>query len=530
MFPLSDPPPDLSWSGGEYADEGFWAQDARNLTLFGTFGADDWHDRYVSPLIFPLVTALFSLLGANLPAIRIWALLISAVSLFVFFKSFKKHAFGWLAFLLLSTCSILIAYQRIALLETASILCSSLVLLSWLHARSQDNFLWDIITGILLGMAYLTKGTQIFLIPAVIVATLWSMGLNKRFRTSVLWQILGIGFVIIPWFLLIYSEHSQLIMQYNSYYSSQQGDSLKAIFKNILLQPFFIYFNRLPLIFLPSWIFFIQLILRKKTDRYPDIIKLSSIWAGLGLLFFMPMGYRPLRYYVPLIPPMAILASWWIFNRSGSGAVPGESSSNQDGRRGLQASWLLLPVFANAAPLLDKWFAGNRFLGIGALPGFSIEGAVSTILAGSILAMLIVFKGMNRERIIVIALALICVDLVRVGNWQMHRTYQIRNASLEMAAILPISSVVAGQWAPELCLGTPFTAIPMWKGFVNFDNPFRKFGITHVLSWDYPLGNEYEHQKEWFPQEMSRAKIKRTFIIRNTNVLLLEMPMDTMER
>jgi len=97
------------------------------------------------------------------------------------------------------------------------------------------------------------------------------------------------------------------------------------------------------------------------------------------------------------------------------------------------------------------------------------------------------------------------------------------NTSRELEKILPPGSIVAGQWAPELCLETSHRAIPLWKGFVNSDNPFEKYKITHVLSWNYSLGDELQLQRQWFPDTMKSARHIKTFRIKRSPVILWEV-------
>ena len=69
-----------------------------------------------------------------------------------------------------------------------------------------------------------------------------------------LMQFAGIVIVLAPWFFMIFLPNHDLIAQYNSYYASQHGDTVVDFLRNMAIQPFFIYFNRMPLIFTVFWL------------------------------------------------------------------------------------------------------------------------------------------------------------------------------------------------------------------------------------------------------------------------------------
>ena len=94
------------------------------------------------------------------------------------------------------------------------------------------------------------------------------------------------------------------------------------------------------------------------------------------------------------------------------------------------------------------------------------------------------------------------------------------DASIWLKDNLPQNSVIAGQWAPQLSLETKFRAVPLWKGFVNDKEPFRNYGITHIISWEYPLGNELELQRSWYPEQMANAEKLKAFTIKESIVSL----------
>ena len=62
-----------------------------------------------------------------------------------------------------------------------------------------------------------------------------------------------------------------------------------------------------------------------------------------------------------------------------------------------------------------------------------------------------------------------------------QRSCARRDASRELAQTLPSGSVVAGDFAPALCLGTPFAATTVQPGLANDDRPVERLKATHVV-------------------------------------------------
>ncbi len=532
--PLSDPPPDLSWSGGYYADEGFWVHDARNWVIWGDYGTDDWHDRFVSPLIHPWTIFLFKAIKPGLLAVRISALSFSFATVIIFILLVRVYQWGWLAFLFSAVCPVFVAYQRIALLETAAVVGSIVTAYCWCRAASARVYFWYGAAGFFAALTYITKGTQIYLLFTLLAASYWLDGFNSFSHKKNITQVLGFLSVIIPWFVVIYLPEREILIRYQQFYLSQHEHSLISMIKNVILQPFFIYFNRMPLILCTGWLLLIEIpfmrSFARRSKEIPGIVLFSYVWFVSGFLFLSPLTYRPVRYYIPLIIPLILIGSWrWIGmtdllrgSRSFDKKFPMKVGSS--GRNFISSSWMMIPVIANAIPLLDQLFTGGKWLGYASLPGFSTDGAIMVIVIGIFLAAVSILPGRISYRIWII-ITIICVgmDVGRLLNWQFHRTYHIVQASRELNTLLPSGSVIAGQWAPELCLETTHRAIPLWKGFVNDENPFEKHNITHILSWEYPLGNELVLQKQWFPEVMENATYITTFQIKNSPVILWQV-------
>jgi hypothetical protein len=100
---------------------------------------------------------------------------------------------------------------------------------------------------------------------------------------------------------------------------------------------------------------------------------------------------------------------------------------------------------------------------------------------------------------------------------------QPQYAAVEISADLQDrigSGVVSGQWASELVLENELQAVPVWKGFVNSERPFERYGITHLLLWRYPLGDELVKFTEWYPEEIKEFEPVAVYRIKDSDLHL----------
>ncbi len=252
----------------------------------------------------------------------------------------------------------------------------------------------------------------------------------------------------------------------------------------------------------------------------PPAIVFSWVWLLLNLLSLSPMGYRPLRYYLPAIIPMIILGHRAVTHRETNASISRLSKRY----RILLIALILLVSSANLVLLADRYIFNGRITGISNLTGFSITGAILTLLwSGFFASLLLARRGIPGRLSGPIIFFCIVFQACTAGSRLIDRSYQIVTVSRDIARILPAGSVLAGQWAPELVLETPFRAVPVWQNFVNWKDPFNRYGITHVLSWEYPLGNELVLQKKWFPEVMAEAHKIKTYTIKNSPVTLWQI-------
>jgi hypothetical protein len=521
LFPLADPPADLSWSGGYYADEGFWVHNARNETLFESPVSDQWNNKIVSPTTHFPVKLLFHFLGANLLTVRLWGMILAILTLFFLDRITRRLDPSGFLFLLFALNSFLVAYQRIAILESSVLPIAAFVMWSWLLGQEcrggRFKVLLDVMTGIAAAWTWQIKTTQLYFIPLVIAASWLSEPSRKRAVMTVFRQAFGAGIAAAVWFWLIRFPNQVLLQQYNRFYMSQHGDSWQDIIRNLTEQPLGVYFNRLPLLLSSAFLMTGLIMIKRRFQLMPPALVFAWLWLVIGMVSLMPMGYRPVRYYVPLLIPITILGYRFVTSR--------DTMRNLNNISILSKTFLLailwLPTAMNLPILADFLFLEGAITGLTAVPGFSLIGAITLLMWCIIWSVVIACPKRMSERFMSLSLVFcILFQSAIVGQRLFYRSYDVLETSRDLAEFLPDNSVLAGQWAPQLVLETPFRAVPIWKNFVNWDNPFEEYGVTHILSWEYPLGNELEHHQNWFPEYMNQARFLKTYNVKNSIVSL----------
>lgn len=506
----ADPPADFSWSGGYFADEGFWSHNARNLVLFGNAVQDDWDARTVSPVFAGAQEALFRLFGAGFAQVRliaIFASLILAGASFVLFRTDHDPQRSFLFATLVSLNYPMMVLGRQAILDPfAAALClAALALLMRGTAAS------GLLAGVLFVSACATKYLMVYaFVPCLYVA--WT---SKRYVPF----FAGILITGLAWLFLNYLPNRDLLNAYSAYYASQQSWEPAAILKNISLQPFYLYFVKTPAILclanLGIWFFIARWIGRAQTEGsagFSRLEKMCWLWLIAGILFFALWRYRPFRYYTSLIPPMVAMAAFVLFRLRDVANTAAATRS-----RMLLFAGALLPLIQIAFLLIDRW-AGWRIVPV----ELGIH-SMDAVLFIALTAVLLWSVSMGGNKLKYAAWAFVAVfflsDFRNYLSWMLKPDYAAREISRDLERRAP-DGIITGQWAPELGLGNRLRVIPVWQGFVNSEDPFQKYGITHVLQWKYSLGGE--KFEEWYPVDFKEFRFVTKYRIKNSDLFLYE--------
>jgi len=495
----ADPPPDFSWSGGYFADEGFWSHNARNAVLFDDPVQDEWDARIVSPIFARVQQLIFHLFGAGFTQVRIVGVLSSLLLAGVSFLLFRRQFDTQKSFLI----SVLIAFNYpMMVLGRQGILDPFAAALAWLAflLAMRESSLSCVLAGICLVGACVTKYLMIYTaLPLLLL--FWT-------PRKILPFVVGIAAAVIPWLLLNYFPHKELLSAYSAFYASQQSWEFAAVLKNMALQPFFLYFVKTPAILCMGNVALWFFLLRYRKSN--PLERACFVWLVSGILFFAIWRYRPVRYYTSLIPVLAALAAFALFR------IEEIAEAFREGKfRLLLVTGILLPVVQIAFVLIDR-LAGWNF--VPSQLGIHTADAILFIAFSGVV--IIALRSSKRKWVgwgfvVVFLLS----DFWNYSEWMLKPEYSALMISRDLQARAP-HAVVTGQWAPELCLANDLRAIPVWRGFVNSKDPFRKYGITHVLQWEYALGGE--KFEDWYPEDFQNFHLVTKYSIKGSDLNLYE--------
>ncbi|MFC1850078.1 ArnT family glycosyltransferase [candidate division CSSED10-310 bacterium] len=542
----ADPPKDLSASGGYFADEGFWTHNARNKILFDEWSTDGWNNMIVSPILHVATYLSFYCFGVSILSARLVPILFSIAALLLLLLSFyrsNEKITALLGLVFLGLQYPFLVHNRLALVETPGTFFLILVFYFFRDKRPLPLFL----TGLWAACAFITKTTIFFIIPAVLLASALDRLTNRetdshpvRFLLQdMFWFGIGFSVPMFFWLIFIYFPHGEMLGAYNRYYRSQQPGSLMGVIKAIATQRFHIFFNRVPVLLLLShvYVFIVFLELTRKSRSLARSELFAVCWYVCGIGFFACFSYRPLRYYLPVIPAMVILSAIFIERLWRNGWSWISALFRGPWLLGL-GLWILYPVTANIVLLIDRYGYDYQLLG----PHFSqwpitgiwYPGMFLVTVMGVTLFLFFMMvsvgqnifsrKTLSRAVSVLVVLALgtfLTVNGYAVLSWLLDPEYTILEINKELSQF-PAQGTFTGQWAGELCLQTSHRVVPVYSGYVNDDAPFGKYNIRYLLLW-----HEYNHKDnffEHFPEATKKAQCLKTYRIKDSKVYFFEIP------
>ena len=556
LFDLTaDPPADLDGSGGIYFDEGMLAQGARNKVLFGSFFQDDWNDLYITPLLSLLKLAVFEVIGVGLLQVRLVAVAFGLGSLLLFYLLLRRGAGRETALLgvtLLGCSHIYGMFNRIGLTETP--VCFFMLLAGWLWQEGvlRRRAPWFFFGAGAVGfVAYTVKAFPYF-IPALALASIlswWLLPAEERSRRlsggprevglAAAAFVAGIALPLALWYLFFYRRFAASIDQATAFYRAQQiPRSTDALLKDLVSAPFFRYFTETPVLLAFSVLFIGLGILLwfHRRERLLPLDLFFACWFVAHFAMFAILQYRPVRYYLPIVPPMVAMAARAMLLL---------------GRR----SGLRLPerLAFPALALLFPWLAVSIFYGlpqkmalagawIGRTPprlpegGLAVGSVAGALVVLGLAAVLVRRLGGRTIPVSPRAAAIACIVLpaalslsIDASNWRQWaatRRHVIRDTSREFGAAIP-DAYIAGLGATTISLENRNRAIHAHERFFNGNDTFARFPLTHLF-----MGGRTREVDFWYrryPAEMKNARVVRAIAVKKEHYYLYSLVDPTVE-
>ena len=454
----ADAPEGLTWNVGVYVDEGYKTLDARNLAQFG---APHWNagDDYVgwgerSPLTHWPYYLSFRWLGPSLASARWMTTIWFALLLVAFAASMWRRyppPLVLLGLLLLGTQHTLFFFSRAALSEVPLAVC--VYLLPFALARNEKLSAARTVTlfAVLLCVATfgIKRSAPGYFIPVglgllVATGTGWRAGPQRGVVVRGVLLALLLGFC--AW-VAFGTEFAGFIRV-------AEANPLRKMFAGQLMH------SSAPVMAVGLACAFHALLV--DPARYLRSPYRASLLALLlaGPWLFLVLRYRPLRYFVPLLPAYALIAVEWLHLRTWERPVPARVRPIAGFFFGSVLIWTLLAAGRSVhryvlQPLFGRWSLPEalpvEWLGLAAallaLPAFwrfrrvLLSGASALI---AVVALLTLSTGR---------------DLAVVGGFLAEPPYHSRKIAADLTRLLPPEASIAGDWAPFLTLGTPIRSL-----------------------------------------------------------------------
>jgi len=425
----SDPPADLSGSAGAYFDGFDNAHSARSYTLFGDLRPDEWDPiLYAPPFVF-LQVLWFKLFEPSMWSVNAFSAFFSTLSFLVGIFLFRRFGFKGLLMssILLGFTYPWVHFSRVAMFENIMIffMALSMFCLGWSRLTP-----WRAAgVGFFAILAYASKATAIYFLPtagfAVLLACWQGYFIQKEWKLGL--AILG-SYVsgslasLIPWLVLFRIPDAEKISFYGKqWYTLALPSTFHEAVMNFLEFKTFLYAAKFDYLFL-----------------------LGFVIACVVVLLVL---FRPSK-----VPPLVLLWSFWL-----GGCILVASILNYSPPRYIVPAFL--PAFCLVCYAITRW-------------------------------------DFSRPKLVTaqwIVLALLCVHFLDENGEKMryairHPHYSIEEFNKTLVKTLPEGSIVAGISALFATIDTDFTALridPRGAGWFNGADPFKKFGVTHMMVTPY---------------------------------------------
>jgi len=433
----ADAPPDASGSAGLHFDAPSKCHNARNAILFGEWVIDEWTPFIHSPAQTILQAGVFSVLGSGTVQMRILSVLASLLSLWLLFVLIRRDCGYGIALVALIAFTLNVdfwVYGRSGLLEPLVILgmlATLWTLRNGYRAAEEESplsrvILWFAATALLGMAALLSKVISVyFLVSVALMVCLFPP--RRKISLAVLFGVFGILLAVyLGPFMRI---NAQYFARESGYWAERAGSSDHL--KLWLTQPlFFTLKNTSALTHLAAialcFVFF-GLRDREKRQRriVPAIMALTFI---AGSQFLSVVSYRPQRYYVPLLAPIAFLAATsihrlflWISD---------EELWRRPAFGRCVAAFLALTFLLSLSPLGPIRLIDKRIEAIALSPGERMAATAGVVLL-AILAWLairgVVRKGLSRIPLRMRTWSLVLCLLLALGAYARKSTHPYRH-------------------------------------------------------------------------------------------------------
>jgi len=536
----ADPPIHLSSSGGLFGDEMAYAHNARNKILFGNWITDGWNPFIYSPILTILEYLSFSVIGVGLVQLRLVNVIVVLFSFLLLFIILKKNGgerVALIAILLLGFNYVFLMYSRLGLNDTFLIFPITLTLYLWQKGLNKQPILF--LAGMSSFACYVTKASALYFIIATFISLVFALFQRYRKDNTINEIILplayflsGVGISFVFWYIFFFSPHK---MEFTSisedWFRLAMPSNIARFWHNLTSFTFPKYMSRTPIELVISWSYAPLIIygLLKNWKKVRPIEIFVFLWAIGGYIALNGLNYRPLRYYVTLIPAICILASFAL-DKMWEGIYQKKFTINKVSLIWSSFFWLVYAIWIII--FLKNGISYQKIL----------EEAYSFIVMTIILMIFFLIIQKIRQVSIVVnwksvfqifikstVVSIIFLTLYINGSyylrWVGNAKYTVMDVSKELGKMLD-QAYIAGLWSPLATIENRHKALYVGNNWFNYKDTFKKYPITHLFLWDGNNAEELRFLERAYPETMKRASILKIYTIKGLPVRLYKINND----
>ncbi len=532
-----DPPIHLSSSGGLFGDETALAHNARNKVLFGTWITDEWNPLIYNPILTLFEYVSFIMAGVGLIQLRsvnIIAVLIGFFLLYLALKQSSGPRTAFITIVLLGINYVFLMYNRLGLNDTFLFFPMALTLYLWQKGLQKPPILF--FAGISSFACYVTKASAIYFILSVFIslgyAVFQKYVIEKNLKNSfsqMTYYISGLTISYIGWYIFFFSPNRLEFARVGSSWSRLAvPHGFERFWHNLSSFTFAKYMTASPIELIITWLFipfFIYAFFRNWRKVIP-IEMLAFLWLIGGYVGLNGLNYRPLRYFIPLIPAMCILSSialnkiWdYIYQKK---IVFNKATL-------LRTISLCVVYFFWINLFFKRLISFQKTLELGSL-----------VLGGVILLFIIYYftkkvimraslpsgKGaltiFFRSTVVSLILLSMYHNVSGYLKWAANPKYTVIETSRELGKILD-QAYIAGLWSPLATIENKHKALYVGNNWFNYRDTFKKYPVTHLFLWDGNNREELRFLRRAYPKIMQDAKLMKTYSIKGKPVRLFKL-------
>jgi 4-amino-4-deoxy-L-arabinose transferase-like glycosyltransferase len=321
------------WLSAEgFADDEIHKWLAGNRYLHGDFGGDDVEHPMVMKALIALTIALLPKSLAPETLTRMPNVLAGAVTIWAVAQLGKRlfgKGSGLIAATILALSTTSVGYGRIAKEDTLFTLflviffwCFSEAIAAANDARGDAQRSWEFRGAMTLGAMFASK-YQIFMLPMLPLLYLWlrlgGTAWRMSFRRLGKLALVGIAVLLmLNWALLLPSTWDYLRRFLDGAHVGDRGTSESIVFMGKLWDnlglhilaspPIWFYFVFAGVKFTPLTVILMASGLTLALWRRGPAHRIVLLWIGFFLLVYWVMAVKYCRYFIPLLPALAVLA------------------------------------------------------------------------------------------------------------------------------------------------------------------------------------------------------------------------------